>query len=245
MLEKYEIVRDMFHGFDYRAGLDRHAAGAACRPRRRDRVGARHAAARGREGERPRKARSGRTAASTTPCWRCPRPSPWPRPATRRGKSATRSGSSRRSAPRWPRARRAPARHPPSGTSPSSRSSAAPSSRPRSSTFSKAAGHRDAGHLHPLRRVPRRGPGDGEEEPRAWRRCASCINGEIRSQSRVNVVQTRAFSERLEEAIARYHTNAITTAEVIQELIELAKDIRAARQRGEEEGPQPGGDRLL
>ena len=62
------------------------------------------------------------------------------------------------------------------------------------------------------------------------------INGQIRSQSRVNVVQTRAFSDRLEEAIARYHTNAITTAEVIQELIKLAKDIRAAHQRGEEEG---------
>ena len=62
------------------------------------------------------------------------------------------------------------------------------------------------------------------------------VNGEIRSKSRVNVVQTRAFSERLEEAIARYHTNAITTAEVIQELIKLAKDIRAAHQRGEEEG---------
>ena len=62
------------------------------------------------------------------------------------------------------------------------------------------------------------------------------INGEIRSQSRVNVVQTRAFSDRLEEAIARYHNNAITAAEVLQELIELAKDIRAAHQRGEEEG---------
>ena len=62
------------------------------------------------------------------------------------------------------------------------------------------------------------------------------INGEIRSRSRVNVVQTRAFSDRLEEAIARYHTNAITTAEVLQELIKLAKDIRVAHQRGEEEG---------
>ena len=62
------------------------------------------------------------------------------------------------------------------------------------------------------------------------------INGELRSQSRVNVVQTRAFSRRLEEAIARYHSNAITTAEVIQELIGLARDIRAAHQRGEEEG---------
>ena len=62
------------------------------------------------------------------------------------------------------------------------------------------------------------------------------INGDIRSRSRVNVVQTRAFSDRLEEAMARYHANAITTAEVIQELINLAKDIRAAHQRGEEEG---------
>ena len=62
------------------------------------------------------------------------------------------------------------------------------------------------------------------------------LNGEIRSQSRVNVVQARAFSERLEEAIARYHTNAITTTEVIQELINLAKDIRAAHRRGKEEG---------
>ena len=62
------------------------------------------------------------------------------------------------------------------------------------------------------------------------------INGELRSRSRVNVVQTRAFSQRLEDAIARYHSNAITTAEVLGELIGLAKDIRAARQRGEEEG---------
>ena len=62
------------------------------------------------------------------------------------------------------------------------------------------------------------------------------INGEVRSRSRVNVVQTKAFSDRLEDAIARYHTNAITTAQVIQELIDLAKDIRAARMRGEEEG---------
>ena len=61
------------------------------------------------------------------------------------------------------------------------------------------------------------------------------INGELRSRSRVNVVQTRAFSQRLEEAIARYHSNAITTAEVLHELIGLAKDIRAAHQRGEEE----------
>ena len=58
----------------------------------------------------------------------------------------------------------------------------------------------------------------------------------IRSRSRANVVESKAFSERLENAVARYHANAITTAEVLQELIQLAKDIRAARQRGEEQG---------
>jgi type I restriction enzyme R subunit len=58
----------------------------------------------------------------------------------------------------------------------------------------------------------------------------------IRARSKTNIVQTKAFSERLEDAVARYHANAITTAEILQELIALAKDIRAARQRGEEQG---------
>ncbi len=62
------------------------------------------------------------------------------------------------------------------------------------------------------------------------------LNDEIRSRSKTNVVETKRFSERLEAAIARYHTNAIGTVEVLQELIDLAKDVRAARRRGEEEG---------
>jgi type I restriction enzyme R subunit len=62
------------------------------------------------------------------------------------------------------------------------------------------------------------------------------LNDEIRSRSKTNVVETKRFSERLEAAIARYHTNAVSTVEVLQELIELAKEVRAARFRGEEEG---------
>jgi type I restriction enzyme R subunit len=62
------------------------------------------------------------------------------------------------------------------------------------------------------------------------------INGDVRSQAHRNVTQSRAFSERLEAAIARYHTNALTTAQVLEELIKIAKDIRAARSRGEEAG---------
>jgi type I restriction enzyme, R subunit len=49
-------------------------------------------------------------------------------------------------------------------------------------------------------------------------------------------MEEKKFSERLEQAIARYHTNALSTVEVLQELIEIAREIRAARQRGEEQG---------
>ncbi|MEG5138662.1 MULTISPECIES: type I restriction endonuclease subunit R [unclassified Microcoleus] len=62
------------------------------------------------------------------------------------------------------------------------------------------------------------------------------LNDEIHSRTRTNVTEEKKFSERLEKAIARYHTNAISTVEVLQELIEIAKDIRTARQRGEEQG---------
>ncbi|MPZ33437.1 MAG: HsdR family type I site-specific deoxyribonuclease [Rhodospirillales bacterium] len=61
------------------------------------------------------------------------------------------------------------------------------------------------------------------------------INGDVRSQARRNVTQARAFSERLDAAIARYHSNALTTAQVLDELIRIAKDIQAARRRGEEQ----------
>jgi len=62
------------------------------------------------------------------------------------------------------------------------------------------------------------------------------INGEVRSQAKRNVTQSKEFTERLEAAIARYHTKALTTAQVLEELIQIAKDIRAARARGEETG---------
>lgn len=61
------------------------------------------------------------------------------------------------------------------------------------------------------------------------------LNDEIRSRSRSNIVENRRFSERLEDAIARYHTNAVSTVEVLQELINLAREIRQSRERGAEE----------
>ena len=65
------------------------------------------------------------------------------------------------------------------------------------------------------------------------------LNDEIHSRNRTNVTEEKKFSERLEKAIARYHTNAISTVEVIQELIDLAQDLKAAHQRGEAQGLSP------
>ncbi len=62
------------------------------------------------------------------------------------------------------------------------------------------------------------------------------LKGEIKVRSRRNVVQARAFSEMLEQALRRYQNRAIETAKVIEELIGLAKDMRQAAQRGEDLG---------
>ena len=62
------------------------------------------------------------------------------------------------------------------------------------------------------------------------------LRGEIESRSRKNLVQARSFAEMLEAALHRYQNRAIEAAQVIEELIALAKDMRAASQRGEELG---------
>jgi type I restriction enzyme R subunit len=62
------------------------------------------------------------------------------------------------------------------------------------------------------------------------------LAGEIRSRSRRNVVQARSFADLLEQALRRYQNRAIETAQVIEELIALAKEIRQASARGEQLG---------
>jgi type I restriction enzyme R subunit len=59
------------------------------------------------------------------------------------------------------------------------------------------------------------------------------LKGEIKTRSRRNVVQARSFSEMLEQSLRRYQNRAIETAKVIEELIQLAKDMREAGRRGE------------
>ena len=60
------------------------------------------------------------------------------------------------------------------------------------------------------------------------------LTGEIQTRRRKNVVQSRSFSEMLEQSIRRYQNRAIEAAQVIEELIALAKQMRQADQRGEE-----------
>ena len=62
------------------------------------------------------------------------------------------------------------------------------------------------------------------------------LEGEIRARGRRNIVQGRAFSQLLEDAIRRYQNRAIETAQVIEELIALAKDMREADRRSENLG---------
>jgi type I restriction enzyme R subunit len=60
------------------------------------------------------------------------------------------------------------------------------------------------------------------------------LNDEIKLRSRKNLVQSRSFSEMLERTIRAYQNRAIETAQVIEELISIAKEIREADKRGKE-----------
>jgi type I restriction enzyme R subunit len=62
------------------------------------------------------------------------------------------------------------------------------------------------------------------------------LKGEIKTRGKRNVVQARSFAELLEQAVRKYQNRAIETAQVIEELIQLAKDMRAASARGEQLG---------
>ena len=59
------------------------------------------------------------------------------------------------------------------------------------------------------------------------------LKGEIRTRAKRNVVQSRLFSELLDQSLRKYQNRAIETAQVIEELIRLAKEMREANARGE------------
>ena len=62
------------------------------------------------------------------------------------------------------------------------------------------------------------------------------IRGELSTRRRQNVIQARSFAGMLEDAIRRYQNRTIEAAQVIEELIELARQMREDMARGEELG---------
>jgi len=62
------------------------------------------------------------------------------------------------------------------------------------------------------------------------------LNNEIKSRIKSNLVQSKSLMEMLENAIKKYHNKILTAAEVIEELIELAKEIQKMDKEPEEMG---------
>jgi len=65
------------------------------------------------------------------------------------------------------------------------------------------------------------------------------LKDEVKARSRTNIVQSRKLSQMLEDALRRYRNQVISVTDVLEELLELAKDTKAANARGEELGLEP------
>jgi len=62
------------------------------------------------------------------------------------------------------------------------------------------------------------------------------LNDEVKARAKHNLVQARSFADLLEKSVRRYQNRAIEAAQVIEELIALAKEMREAQKRGEQLG---------
>lgn len=62
------------------------------------------------------------------------------------------------------------------------------------------------------------------------------INDEIKYRSKRNIIQSRIFSDMLEEAVRKYQNRSIEAAEVLNELINIARELRNSEKRGESLG---------
>ncbi|WP_050601548.1 type I restriction endonuclease subunit R [Qipengyuania citrea] len=62
------------------------------------------------------------------------------------------------------------------------------------------------------------------------------LEGNIKSRERVNVIEARKLSDRLDDVLTRYHNRAVDSLQVIDELIALARDVAAAGKRGTDLG---------
>lgn len=65
------------------------------------------------------------------------------------------------------------------------------------------------------------------------------LQGNIKARERLNIVEARKLSERLDDVLTRYHNRAVDSLQVIDELISLARDVSASAKRGDELGMAP------
>jgi type I restriction enzyme R subunit len=62
------------------------------------------------------------------------------------------------------------------------------------------------------------------------------LSDEIRIQSKHNLTKSKSLMDMFDATLKRYQNNLLTTAEIIEELIRIAKEIKKADRRGEELG---------
>ena len=65
------------------------------------------------------------------------------------------------------------------------------------------------------------------------------LNDGIKAKTRNNLVQEKRFSDRLQETLRKYNNRAIETSQVIEELIQMAKDFQAEMEREASLGLNP------
>jgi len=78
-----------------------------------------------------------------------------------------------------------------------------------------------------------------EQKNLAFELLKKLLNDEVRVRKRKNMIQWKKFSEMLESLIKRYHNNQIDTAQVIQELSNIAKEMKVEDRKAEEIGLTP------
>jgi type I restriction enzyme R subunit len=78
-----------------------------------------------------------------------------------------------------------------------------------------------------------------EQKNLAFELLRKLLNDEIKVRKRKNIVQGKKFSEMLESVIKRYHNNQIDTAQVIQELMEIAKELKLEDKKAKDIGLTP------
>ncbi len=78
-----------------------------------------------------------------------------------------------------------------------------------------------------------------EQKNLAFELLRKLLNDEVKIRKRKNMTQGKKFSEMLESVIKRYHNNQIDTAQVIQELSEIAHDMKLEDKKAEELGLSP------